>query len=73
MSEVMSVAGIFKSYGAIPVLRDISLAVEDKETLAIIGPNGAGKTTLVKTLTCEILPARGLALIPIRRRRPTDG
>ena len=33
-----------------PILRDINLAVEPGELLAILGPNGAGKTTLVRTM-----------------------
>jgi branched-chain amino acid transport system ATP-binding protein len=59
MSDVLKVTGLFKSYGPIPVLRDVSMTVAERETLAIIGPNGAGKTTLFKTLTGEVLPERG--------------
>ena len=59
MTVVLSATGLFKSYGAIPVLRDVDLAVTDGETLAIIGPNGAGKTTLFKTLTGEVMAEKG--------------
>jgi branched-chain amino acid transport system ATP-binding protein len=59
VTTVLKVDGLFKSYGAIPVLRDVGLAVSEKETLAIIGPNGAGKTTLFKAITGEVLPERG--------------
>lgn len=45
---------IYKSYGAIPVLKGISLTVAERETFTIIGPNGAGKTTLFKVLTGEV-------------------
>jgi ATP-binding cassette subfamily B protein len=38
----------YNTHGAEPVLRDVTLAVEPGETLAILGPTGAGKTTLVQ-------------------------
>lgn len=47
-------ANIHKSYGAIPVLKGISLNVAEQETFTVIGPNGAGKTTLFKVLTGEV-------------------
>jgi branched-chain amino acid transport system ATP-binding protein len=59
MSALLEVTALFKSYGPVPVLRDVNLAVAERETLAIIGPNGAGKTTLFKTLTGEALPEQG--------------
>ncbi|MDI6028934.1 ABC transporter ATP-binding protein [Corticibacterium sp. UT-5YL-CI-8] len=44
---------IHKSYGAIAVLKGISISVAQGETFALIGPNGAGKTTFFKVLTGE--------------------
>ncbi|HUW98517.1 MAG TPA: LPS export ABC transporter ATP-binding protein [Acidiferrobacter sp.] len=34
-----------KSYKGRPVVRDVSLAVEEGEVVGLLGPNGAGKTT----------------------------
>ena len=42
-----------------PVLRDVSIPVEPKETLAIVGPTGAGKSTLVKLLSRFYEPQKG--------------
>ena len=42
--------GLCAGYGAIPVLRDISLSIAQGESLGILGHNGMGKTTLLRTL-----------------------
>jgi alpha-D-ribose 1-methylphosphonate 5-triphosphate synthase subunit PhnL len=54
---VLSVAGLNKSFVmhaqgdlALPVLRDVALAVEPGECLALVGPSGAGKSTLLRSL-----------------------
>jgi polar amino acid transport system ATP-binding protein len=39
-----------KRFGPIEVLRDISLAVQPSEAVAIIGPSGSGKTTLLRCI-----------------------
>lgn len=43
-----------KSFGALAVLTDVSLAVERGTVHGLIGPNGAGKTTLVNILTGHV-------------------
>ena len=41
---------INKSYGALHVLRDVSLTINPSEVVSIVGASGAGKTTLLQIL-----------------------
>ncbi|WP_337267142.1 ABC transporter ATP-binding protein [Oryzifoliimicrobium ureilyticus] len=41
---------ISKSYGALGVIHDISLAVGDGEFIALVGPSGCGKSTLLRMI-----------------------
>jgi branched-chain amino acid transport system ATP-binding protein len=45
---------ITAGYGAVPVIRDVSLDVAAGEVVLLIGPNGAGKSTAVKSLIGEL-------------------
>src|SRR5512133_4073902 len=46
-------------YGALRVLKGISLHVSPGEAVAVIGANGAGKTTLLKTIAGVLKPRAG--------------
>jgi len=46
-------------YGALPVLRDVSLRVGDGEIVALVGANGAGKSTLVRAVCGLLVPSAG--------------
>lgn len=48
---LVSVRGIFKHYGGIRALADVSLDIGSAEIHALVGENGAGKSTLVKIMT----------------------
>ena len=50
---------IKKSFGALDVLRDISLEVDQGEVLSIIGPSGSGKSTLLRCATGLEIPDSG--------------
>ncbi|CAG2160368.1 Lipopolysaccharide export system ATP-binding protein LptB [Cupriavidus numazuensis] len=61
--SIVAAKGLYKSYGAIHVLKGVSLDIHRGETHAVIGPNGAGKTTLFKVLSGEILADAGEVLL----------
>jgi polar amino acid transport system ATP-binding protein len=49
MSMVKTVK-VSKVFGALQVLKDVSLTVEQREVVCIIGPSGAGKSTFLRSL-----------------------
>jgi ATP-binding cassette subfamily F protein uup len=51
--------GLSKSYGARPLVRDLSLKIMRGDRVGIVGPNGAGKTTLLDLLLGRIEPDAG--------------
>ena len=56
---VVEAKKISKSYGATPVIGELSLRVKRGDRLGIVGPNGAGKTTLLNLLTGALAPDSG--------------
>jgi heme exporter protein A len=55
--------GLEKSYGPLPAVRGIDLALARGEFLTIFGPNGAGKSTLLRMLCGAVRPTRGTVRI----------
>ncbi len=47
----------------VPVLRDVTMAVEKGEFLAVLGHNGSGKSTLAKHLNAILTPSEGRVLV----------
>jgi polar amino acid transport system ATP-binding protein len=45
---LLDVANVSKSFGAVEVLRSVSLQVARGEVVTVIGPSGSGKTTLLR-------------------------
>lgn len=47
---MISIHGLTKRFGRLPVLQGVDLELQPGRVTAILGPNGAGKTTLIKSI-----------------------
>ena len=63
MTAALQVEKLKRSFGALPVTRDIDLTLKRGARCALIGPNGAGKTTLVNLITGALKPQSGRVLL----------
>jgi ABC-type branched-subunit amino acid transport system ATPase component len=63
VTAALQVERLNRSFGALPVTRDVNLALERGARRALIGPNGAGKTTLINLITGVLKPHSGRVLL----------
>ena len=55
----LEIANLNAGYDGTPILRDVSVSVDDGEIVGIVGRNGVGKTTLLKTIMGLLDPESG--------------
>ncbi len=48
--STMALRNVCKSFGAVDVIRDVSLEVADGEFVILVGPSGCGKSTLLRMI-----------------------
>jgi ABC-type sugar transport system ATPase subunit len=46
----LELRNVTKSYGAVPVIHGVDLAVDDKEFVVLVGPSGCGKSTILRMI-----------------------
>ena len=56
---ILELIYLCKSFGAAPLIRDVSLSLKAGDRIGVIGPNGSGKTTLLRMILGEEHPTTG--------------
>lgn len=74
---IIRIANLNKHFGALHVLKDVSLAVNEQEVVCVIGRSGSGKSTLLRCINFLEQPTQGLVevdglLVDVEQHRLTD-
>jgi ABC-2 type transport system ATP-binding protein len=56
---MIEVEHLWKLYGDVVAVKDLSFTVQPGEIVGFLGPNGAGKTTTMRILTCFMPASKG--------------
>ena len=56
---IVAVDGLWKVFGGVTAVRDLSFTVDRGQVYGLLGPNGAGKTTTLRVLMGLERPTRG--------------
>ncbi len=57
--EVLRAERIYKRFGGVIALDDVSLSIHKGETCCLVGENGSGKSTMIKALSGAIIDDAG--------------
>jgi len=49
--EVLRLENVYKNYGKVEAIKDLSFSCKEEELFVILGPSGAGKTTTLKLIS----------------------
>jgi branched-chain amino acid transport system ATP-binding protein len=58
-APILEVRELYKNFGGIQAISDLSFELAEGELLGLIGPNGSGKTTAVNLITGFVKPTKG--------------
>ena len=60
---IIEIEQVTKTYGFLPVLKQLSLTIERGQFVALLGPNGSGKSTLLKMIAGLVKQTGGVIRI----------
>jgi ABC-2 type transport system ATP-binding protein len=59
VGPMLAANGLYKFYGSVPAVQDVTFTLAPGQVLGYLGPNGSGKSTTVKMLTGLLEPTDG--------------
>jgi ATP-binding cassette subfamily F protein uup len=68
LPPILNAQNISKSYGALPLFRNVAFTIAEGDRIGLIGPNGSGKSTLLQILCGAIEPDSGEVAVRKRTR-----
>jgi len=74
-ATLLDVRGVYKEYGGLSVLHDVSFTLPERGLFALCGPNGAGKSTLLNVIGGSVAPSAGEVVLSgtdITKRPPNE-
>jgi branched-chain amino acid transport system permease protein len=74
-ATLLEVRGVYKEYGGLSVLHDVTLALPERGLFGLCGPNGAGKSTLLNIICGSVAPSAGEVILSgsdITRQPPNE-
>ena len=75
MATILKVQKLYKSFGGLKAIRDVSFELYAGQLLAMIGPNGAGKSTCFNLINGQLNPDQGSIFImghKVNGKKPRD-
>ena len=75
MATILTVRDLYKSFGGVKAVRNVSFELSEGQLLAMIGPNGAGKSTCFNLINGQLRPYRGDIVIMVNKvngRKPRE-